>query len=224
MTAGEADVPEWDTDQLLLQEKEVLGFYLSGHPLKRVSAQAARLGAVTTAELANRPESSQVLVCGLSARVQEVNTRRGERMAFVTLEDMQGAVEVTVFPELLRQSAAHLQSGVPLLVRGRVEGGASARKLLAEEIRPLPTDDGGSPPGEVCRISFGATEVDVERLQALKRVCEAHPGTAPLYLHVEVGGQEVVLRPRRLCVRVEPALVAAVGALLGDGRLSFDDG
>jgi DNA polymerase-3 subunit alpha len=215
--------PEWDLDQLLLYEKEVLGFYLSGHPLKRVWDRAQRLGAIGTADLGSRPDGSRVLVCGLAGRIQEVNTKKGDRMAFVTLEDMDGSVEVTVFPEALRQSGTHLGSGMPLLVRGRVEGSGTPRKLLAEDIRPLPAEADVGVPATTCRIRVPATLAGPESLRALRQICEAHAGAVPVHLHLEVDGREVVVRSRRVAVRASAALVAEVEALLGAASVAFGE-
>ncbi len=219
----EPSVPEWDPDQLLLYEKEVLGFYLSGHPLKRVWEHAQRVGAIGTADLAGRSDGARVLMCGLAGRIQEVNTKKGERMAFVTLEDMDGSIEVTVFPEPLRQGGDHLRSGVPLLVRGRVEGATSSRKLLAEEIRPLCVEGERSEPATVCRIRVAPDAGGVENLRAVRAICEAHAGPAPLYLHLAVNGAEVVVRSRRVAVRASPALVADIEARLGGGSINLDE-
>ncbi|MGH7321667.1 MAG: DNA polymerase III subunit alpha [Candidatus Rokuibacteriota bacterium] len=220
---AEPSVPEWDPDQLLLYEKEVLGFYLSGHPLKRVWEQAQRVGAIGTADLASRTDGARVLMCGLAGRIQEVNTKKGERMAFVTLEDMDGSIEVTVFPEPLRQGGDHLRSGVPLLVRGRVAGTTSPRKLLAEEIRPLRVEGERGELATVCRIRVTPDAGGIESLRAVRAICEAHAGPVPLYLHLVVNGAEVVVRSRRLSVRASPALVADIEARLGGGTITFDE-
>jgi DNA polymerase-3 subunit alpha len=229
MEAVEPAVPEWDPDQLLLYEKEVLGFYLSGHPLKRVWTAAQRLGAVGTADLASREDGSRVLVCGLAGRIQEVNTKKGERMAFVTLEDMDGSVELTVFPEVFRQGAAHLRSGVPVLVRGKLESGGGQRKLLAEAIRPLASE--GERPEAVaeqgdaptaCRVRIPASAAGAESLRALRHICGLYPGPVPLYLHVEVEGAEVTLRSRRVGVAASATLAAELEAILAGGSVRFD--
>jgi DNA polymerase-3 subunit alpha len=211
---GEAPVPEWDIDQLLANEKEVLGFYLSGHPLKRVWEQAQRLGAITIGDLQSREDGSRVLLCGLVGAMREINTKNGDRMAFATLEDMDAAVELTIFPETFRQSAACLKSGAPLLVRGKVEGSASTRKLLAEDIRPLGDAEAAALPPSSCRLRVPGT-AGAEGLRALRAVCEAHRGPVPLYVHVHVDGVEVVVRSRAVTVRPSPAFVAAVEGLLG---------
>jgi DNA polymerase-3 subunit alpha len=229
MEAVEPVVPEWDPDQLLLYEKEVLGFYLSGHPLKRVWTAAQRLGAVGTADLASREDGSRVLICGLAGRIQEVNTKKGERMAFVTLEDMDGSIELTVFPEVFREGAAHLRSGMPVLVRGKLEGGGGQRKLLAEAIRPLASE--GDRPEAVaervdaptaCRVRIPASAAGSETLRALRHICDLYPGPVPLYLHVEVEGAEVSLRSRRVSVAASATLVAELEAILAEGSVRFE--
>jgi DNA polymerase-3 subunit alpha len=207
-------VPEWDPDQLLMYEKEVLGLYLSGHPLKRVWDQAQRLGAIAIADLASRDDGSRVVLCGLVGAVREINTKNGDRMAFATLEDMEGAVELTIFPETFRQTAPHLKSGVPLLVRGKLEGSPGARKLLAEELRPLGEAAGaGSPAPATCRVRVRGAGPD--DLRALRAVCDEHAGPVPLYVHLQVDGAEVVIRSRSVGVRPSAAFVAAVEGLLG---------
>ena len=107
----DASVAEWDTEQRLLNEKEVLGFYLSGHPLRGVWDQAQRLGAVGTGQLGQVEDGARVLLCGLVSALREINTKNGNRMGFATIEDVEGTIEVTIFPELFRQSVTHLRSG-----------------------------------------------------------------------------------------------------------------
>ena len=155
-------IAEWDTEQRLLNEKEVLGLL----PLR-----ATRSGGCGTApsgwaswapgSSAQAEDGAKVLLCGLVSALREINTKNGNRMGFATIEDVEGTIEVTIFPELFRQSVAHLKSGSPLLVRGKVEGTTTARKLLADDVRPLPAETeeravahavaarlpGGGPPG-----------------------------------------------------------------------------
>ena len=218
---AEPPVPEWDPDTLLLNEKEVLGFYLSGHPLKGVWASAQRLGAIAIADLASREDGARVLLCGLATAVREINTKNGDRMAFATLEDMEGAVELTIFPETFRQCGAHLRSGAPLLVRGKVEGSATTRKLLAEDLRPLGEAGGAAPPPSSCRIRVGGLAA-AEALRSLRDVCAAHPGPVPLVVQLEVDGVEVVVRSRAVAVHPSPAFVAAVEGLLGSRTVRLE--
>ena len=210
--AAQRAVPEWEHDQRLASEKEVLGFYLSGHPLKRVWERAVRLGAVATGGLAALPDGARVVVCGLVSSLREINTRSGSRMGFVTIEDIEGSVEATLLPETFRQGAPHLRAGGPLLVRGRLESETGSRKLLAEDVRPLPAEGNGvaEPPRSfTIRVPYQAD------LAALRGILDAHPGPVPVELWVEVGGGAVLIRSKSVRVGPSRDLVGAVEALLG---------
>jgi DNA polymerase-3 subunit alpha len=222
--AVEPAVAEWEPEERLLHEKEVLGFYLSGHPLRGVWERARRLGVVSTGQLPQAEDGARVLLCGLVSGLREINTKNGNRMGFATLEDVDGSVEVTVFPELFRQNAAHLRGGAPLLVRGRVEGTASARKLLADDVRPLPPEeDPGavSPLPRACRVAVRRGD-GADALPTLRAICDAHRGPVPLALRLRVDGVEVDVRSRTLRVRPSPAFVEAVEGLLGPGSVSVE--
>ncbi len=223
-----AELPEWEADQLLAYEKEVLGFYLTGHPLARYQSYAARLGAVGVGGLAGRDDGSRVTLLGLVSSLKEITTKGGGRMAFVTLEDMGGSIEVTVFPETYKAAAAHLRGGLPLLVRGRLEGG-DEKKLLAEEIQPVtaaagpPADGPTDAPFTACRIRVHGPGTPRERLETLLGLCRAHAGPFVLYLHVALPPRgEVVVRARGVTVGYSPRLVEEVEGLLGRSSISFE--
>jgi DNA polymerase-3 subunit alpha len=219
----EPDVDEWDPEQRLHHEKEVLGFYLSGHPLRGVWDRARRLGVVSTSELGQAEDGARVLLCGLVSGLREINTKSGNRMGFATLEDVEGSIEVTVFPEAFRQAATLLRGSQPILVRGKLEGEPVSRKLLAEEIRPLPADEAPAtarPEPRACRITLHGAES--QPLSALREACAAHQGSVPLLLHIAVEGSEIVLRCRRLGVRPTPDFLAAVGEILGPDRVVLE--
>src|SRR2546422_9128577 len=117
--------------------RSVLGFYVSGHPLARFRGVVESLGLTTTAELAAKGPAARVLLFGHATGLKETSTKSGNRMAFFTLEDMDGTVEVTGFPEPYKAAAACLSSREALLVRGRVDDGEKGRVVLADDIRPL---------------------------------------------------------------------------------------
>jgi len=220
----DASITEWDAEQRLLNEKEVLGFYLSGHPLRGVWDRARRLGVVGTAQLGQVEDGARVLLCGLVSALREINTKNGNRMGFATIEDVEGTIEVTIFPELFRQTVTHLRSGVPLLFRGKVEGTTTARKLLADDVRPLPAEDepsSVSPIPRVCRVAV-RTEGGADPLPALRAICEAHRGTVALALRLRADGSEVDVRSRTLRVRPSAAFIEAVEGLLGPGSVTVE--
>jgi DNA polymerase-3 subunit alpha len=219
-----AVVPEWDDDQRLAYEKEVLGFYVSGHPLARFEGVAESLGVTSSAELANRSHGARVTLFGHVAAIKETATKSGNRMAFLTLEDMAGTVDVTVFPEPYKAAALVLRAREPVVVRGRVDDSDKGRVVLAEDVRPLdqsmaaggrPRNGGGEP--TACRVRVPGGERAGETLNALRRVCEEHAGTVPVFLHVLLPGHEVVVRARGVAVDATGELVSKLESLLGAG-------
>src|SRR5437879_9836352 len=211
-----AVVAEWEADQRLEFEKEVLGFYISGHPLARYAAMVESLGMTSTSEVATRSAGARVLLFGQVAALKETATKSGNRMAFLTLEDMSGTVEVTVFPETFKASAELLRGREPVLVRGRIDDADKGRVVLAEDIRlldaALAADGRGaakttSEPNAVrVRVRPGADLQ--EAIAALRAICTSHPGSVPVFVHVLLPAQEVVVRTRGLGVDAGADLVA----------------
>jgi len=221
-------VPEWDDDQRLAYEKEVLGFYVSGHPLARFEGVAESLGVTSSTELAARGHGARVTLFGHVAALKETATKSGNRMAFLTLEDMAGTVEVTVFPEPYKAAAPFLRSREPVVVRGRVDDGDKGRVVLAEDVRLLEQSlagggrarNGGE--ATACRVRVRAGEDSAERLASLRRLCEEHPGPVPVFVHVLLPVTEVVVRARALGVDATRDLAAKLDALLGAGATVID--
>jgi DNA polymerase-3 subunit alpha len=222
-------IDEWPDDQRLAYEKEVLGFYVSGHPLSRYAALVESLGVTTSADLAAKGHGARVTLVGHVAALKETATKSGNRMAFVTLEDMTGTVEVTVFPEPFKVAAPFVRGREPLVVRGRVDDGDKGRVVLAEDVRLLEQSlgavsarprNGGE--ASACRIRVRTDGDPAGRLAALRQLCDAHPGGVPVFVHVLVPGLEVVVRSRGVSVDVTSDLTGKVEGLLGPAALTVD--
>jgi len=224
--------PEWEPDQRLAFEKEVLGFYISGHPLARFRGLVESLGITTTIELATKSHGARVLLFGHAAAFKETSTKSGNRMAFFTLEDMDGTIEVTVFPEPYKAAAPCLRSREAILVRGRVDDGEKGRVILADDIRLLqqaladangrPRNGGTAGEPNACRIRVAAVADPAPTLAALRQLCVEHPGRVPVFLHLQIASQEVVVRARGLAVDAGPELCAGAEALLGAGAVTVE--
>jgi DNA polymerase-3 subunit alpha len=223
---------------MLAYEREVLGFYLSGHPLEQYRDVARRIGALGAADLATRSTGARVLLLGQVSAFSESTTKSGNRMAFATLELVDGSVPLTIFPEPYRGCAGALRHKGPVIVRGRADDSDKGRVVLAEEIKPLeeamgnlaPTGNGqgtgtgtGTGPGaaaHACRIRVSAAaEAMPDLLASVKAACREHEGRTPLFLHVLLPEQEVVLRIVELAVDPASDLVTKVEGLLGPGSI-----
>ncbi len=123
----------WTRRERLLYEKEALGFYITGHPLDSYAAEIAMYANCTTAALPNLKAGAEVKIGGIVTALKERITKRGEKMANLTLEDLEGTVEVTVFSRTFQECREVLESPDPVFLLGRVESGEQGVKLVAEQ-------------------------------------------------------------------------------------------
>jgi DNA polymerase-3 subunit alpha len=231
-TADATAIPEWDDDQRLAFEKEVLGFYVSGHPLARFKPLVESLGITPSSEIAGRPGGSRVLLYGQVASLREIPTKSGNRMAFATIEDTDGTVDVTIFPEPFKAGAGFLRSRDVLLIRGKVDDTEKGRVVLAEDVRLLehalagggrPSNGGAAPgPPNACRVRVPGEGDITTVLQTLHRLCAEHTGGVPLFVHLLVASLEVVVRAAGVSVDGSPELTTKIDALLGPGACTVE--
>jgi DNA polymerase-3 subunit alpha len=214
---------EWDKRTLLAYERDMLGLYVSDHPLnglEHVLAQASDLtiGALTTGE--GVEEGSVVTVAGLITSVVRKTTKKGDLYAVVTLEDLEGAVEVWVFPRDYQLSSTLLLEDSIVLVKGKVKGGRDdGLEITAMEITS-PDLSRGADAGPVV-ISLPATRVTPPVVEQLKEVLVTHPGVAEVHLRLHSSQRTLVMRlDERHRVTPSAALMADLKALLGPSCLS----
>jgi DNA polymerase III subunit alpha len=208
------DVDEWPEKILLGFEKEALGFYITGHPLDRHADTIRRFATCDTAGLSERADKEEVKVCGIVAAIKELATKKGDRMAFVTLEDLSGFVEMVVFPETYQASSELLKSDEPLLVSGTLDVGEDTCKLMANEIVSL---------REVKerltkRVHFRITTpgLDEAQLRSLREVIDRHRGNCEALLHLTIPN-----RSETLITLPEALKVAATDEIIDDSKKIF---
>lgn len=131
------EVPRLASKLQLELEKEALGFYISGHPLAEFDWLLELLEVQRMVDLREIPDGQQLLMAGIISSIKRINSRKGDPMAFITLEDLTGNCEVVVFPEVYRRCGKLLDANLPLLFRGRVNNNGEEVKILAEEIVTL---------------------------------------------------------------------------------------
>jgi DNA polymerase-3 subunit alpha len=214
------DLPEWDRPQLLAGEKETLGFYITGHPLAEYRGLIARHTNLTTEDLASLQDKSTIKLGAIVVAIKEISTKNGDRMAFVTLEDMAGTVEAVVFPDLYRSSMLHLAKDSVVLVKGQVDIGEETVKLLLSEVQPLALPRNGNM--GLMEITLAGGAASSGGLQRLKAILEAHRGGAALRLHIHLpeGGQVTIAPAPSLLVAADEDLRQALEAEFGAGCVS----
>jgi len=167
------DVPDWDEHARLGAEKEILGFFISGHPLQKYKDKLADLQALSTEEIASMKNSTgkdeTIVTAGIISNVRVLKSKRGDFYAQATLEDMAGSIDLIVFPEAYKRIGEKVKLEVPVLVKAgvRIEEGANP-KITASEIMPL--EDAKVPLPRAIRIRIpieASGENTVDDLHAL---------------------------------------------------------
>ena len=126
----------WGRAASLAFEKEVLGFYLTDHPLRGLETVGRVWGALSIEKLSGLENKAKAQVLGLVSSLREIITKKGTRMAFARVEDMSGGVELIVFPDAFKQYEMALKSEGAIVVSGGVEQEDGHTKMFAEQIRP----------------------------------------------------------------------------------------
>ncbi len=217
------DIPmgEWDKGQLLAAEREMLGLYVSDHPLNGVEHLLRQAVDCSIASLHTdeRPSGHTVTIGGLISTVQRKVTReKGEPWALVQLEDLDASVEIAVYPRTYSPVAAHLvEDKIALFTVKLDRRDEETLKVVAREVSfPDLSEQNVGP----VRLAMPATRCVPPVVDRLKEVLAAHPGTVEVQLHLSSGGRTTVLRlDDRLRVTPSPALIGELKALLGSGAI-----
>jgi DNA polymerase-3 subunit alpha len=216
-------VPEWEESQLLAAEKEVIGFYITGHPLTRYERQLRLYALANTQTLGEFQDGEKVSLGGMVFKTRLQTTRKGDRMAFVTIEDVQGQVDVIVFPEVYKEFGAALElTDQPVLVRGIIDWGEDSPKIIADRIVSLAeAAERLSPQVHINLHTLGLTH---DTLGQLKGILQASPGGSPVYLHLLFPDERevVLLSEERLQVAPSEALVQDIESLFGQEVVHFE--
>jgi DNA polymerase-3 subunit alpha len=214
------DVPEWDKKQRLAFEREMLGLYVSDHPLsglEHVLASAADCSIVTLLADENRPEGSMVTVCGLISSLQRKMSKNGNPWAAVTLEDIDGSVEVLFFGETYLSYATVLAEDAVVTVRGRVRRRDETVQLQAVEVS-IP--DVSAVDARPVTIAMQVSRCTPPVVEKLREILATHPGVTEVNLRLTQPGRATVIRLEdTLRIERSPALFGDLKALLGPGCL-----
>jgi len=220
-TASSAPIPEipagdFSKEQLLALEKETLGLYVSSHPLRDIRRQIRAEAETPISKLAELPDTTVTTVIGMVGAVKRITTKKsGETMAFVTLEGLEGSVEVLCFPAFYAENREVLLEDAVVKLRGRVDRKDEAdTKLIPFEVSPFVAKTGFEP----LQISFDGETVCAGVIEDLKAVLARFPGGCPVEAEVKTDGGLFRLRfGERFTVDPQTSLFAELKCLLGDG-------
>ncbi len=214
--------PDWEESEKLAREKEALGVYLTGHPLDKYRALLKSRVNLTIADLAEVPDSQEVALGVVVTALKEKVSKKGGRLAILTVEDLTGSVEALVFGELYDRVASMLsQPSLPLWLKGTVVQEEKGPKLVAQEIAPLEASLPRWP--ERLDLRLQAATVTVEQLLALKEILSRHAGPVPAFLHFLAPKEEEALLalPQELALTPSADLAAEINRLCGYPALTW---
>jgi len=202
---------EWAQKIKLAFEKEMLGLYVSDHPLLSVGASLAAATTTTIAQLEELTDRSSVTVGGIVGGITRRWTKNGDPMLFFQLEDLEGSVEVIVFPKTVHEFGPVVVEDAVVVVSGHLDHRGDDVKVVARELRELAVRDDSS-----VRLAVTAQRLTPEVVSTLKSILKNHPGSAAVFLDLSDNGDTKTLKLGD-DHRVEPrsALFAELKELLG---------
>jgi DNA polymerase-3 subunit alpha len=211
------DIKEWHKTQILSFEKELLGFYISGHPLAHYHNEIKEFTDISTKNLKQSAEGENVRLVGLIEHVKLTNTRKtNERMAILRVEDMDGDVEVVVFPSTYVKLASYINEGEVIFLSGKVSFKDNVPKIFAEDMKYI-----HDVYGAIKAINLDLTEVGDRDLSDLKKKLSNFPGKVPVYLRLNTKAHKSVeiLVGEDLYVAPNEQLMNEIKEFVGDEKL-----
>ena len=173
---------EWSEKELLSFEKESLGFYISGHPLSRFENEIKHFTNANTQNLQEVKNGREISIAGIISKYRTQVTKKGDKMAFATLEDLQGSTEVIVFPDVFKASGNLIEGEEPVLIKGNISTEEDSTKIIAREIFPL-TNIRERLSSNV-HINLKAVGLEKDMLVRLRKILSSSKGKNNLFLHL----------------------------------------
>jgi DNA polymerase-3 subunit alpha len=237
------DVRPMPGEEKLRLEKELLGLYLSDHPLRRISAELAKLSDTQAVEVTSALQDTEIRIAGLVREVRRVVTRKGQIMAYATLEDLTGTVDIVLFPRTFEQVRTLFEPDKVLVVQGKVDARAGSTRATGSG-GAAPVDPDLEPEVETASVVADMAWlwddpdcIPVARRQLvhvripssdeglaerLESVLARHPGEDQVVLHVVVGNREVIVNADRYHVLAGPALVEEIDQMVGPAATKLE--
>ncbi|MFI6906442.1 DNA polymerase III subunit alpha [Nonomuraea sp. NPDC050394] len=215
---------EWDKKTKLDFEREMLGLYVSDHPLAGTERLLSRNRDTTIAELleSGREDRGDVRVCGLITKVEKRVNKAGNLWAIVTVEDMDAAIECLFFPKNYELYAPELRGDVVVSVGGQINNRDGAISIFANDLTPLDISGIASDSGHPVTLQLREERLNQHHVEELRHVLKAHQGKVPVRIHLErLSGKTVLLSLPEFSVNPEASFAADIKTLFGPEAISL---
>jgi DNA polymerase-3 subunit alpha len=208
---------EFDKNELLRMEKEVLGLYVTEHPLSAIREQLRRKSDATVGELERRRDGEVVTIGGIVAGVRHMTTKRGDAMVFLRIEDVTGGIETVVFNSTYDKARELCTTDRVLIVKGRIDRKEGETKLVALELAAFEA----VPELREVRLKIDATKARAGTIRELAQLIKDFPGESPVYADLITStGKKVYAFGPQYKVKPAPDFYAEVKMLLGESAVA----
>ena len=212
---------KWDKSTILKHEKEILGFYVSGHPLEAYRTLLSTVATCTTETIDEFPDGAGAAIGGIFMRVKTNIDKKGKQMAFATLEDFAGSVEVVIFSDLFEKRREAIRSESMVVVSGKISKKEEEKpKIVADRIESLDAlAEGG---GLILKLLLDGPNFNGGRLDGIENILAEFPGSAEVVLILNTGKERVIIQTNKLKASVKPGLTQRLIKLLGSNKVRWE--
>ena len=215
------DVDKWDMKTMLTNEMEVLGFYVTSHPMSKYTSELEIYTSKCDSEtIASQKSKKQVTIAGIVRSLKEKRTKNGSGIyANMVLEDLKGSVEVILFNDILRRSKAILEEKVePIIVEGFVDPSEERAKIKASKIYSL---NHIRSKNCLLHINLDRQNANIEVMNRLKKAFTLNPGQSKIHIHLDNNGQKAVIEVGNCKVNTDEEFVRTIEDIIGKGEVKL---
>jgi DNA polymerase III subunit alpha len=216
------DVGEWDQKELLMHEKEALGFYITGHPLARYREKLEFITNANSTTLAERRDKEEVIIAGIVSNIKELTTKRKDIMAYITLEDLYGSMNIICFADIYQRSKDLLKGDEPLLLKGQLDVSEENVKIIANDITALQDAPDISPYSSVHFQVETQNIASEDYILQIKYLADKYKGQSDGFIHLLNGNSETIIYLGADCrFQLTPDLLQAARLVLGPNSSKY---
>jgi len=225
------DISEFSKNELLAMEKEMLGLYISYHPLNDYRERLKKIITSTSIELTNLSDRSRVVLAGVINNLKRKSTKNGNLMAFITLEDLEGTVEIIAFPKVYEKCKEMIKKDEIIITEGHLDVAEGKTKIIAEKIsllkkyvenkRPTPkTEEKNQNLAEELHLEINTGKNESDLLRKLKELFYAYPGKSQVVLHFKDKDKTILHAiDKKYSVSIDDKFMEEIRGILGDEKI-----
>jgi DNA polymerase-3 subunit alpha len=208
----------WGEKERLKREREVTGFYVTGHPLRKFETEYNSFAGFKIGETENLTDMENVKACGIITEIRTKIDRADKTMAFFTIDDFTGSCECLMFSKVYADFGKFLKEEEPVFILGNLESSGDAVKIHVNKVVPM--EKAGEELAESVRININKETTDIEKLSELKKILKKYEGKCPVFIHLHDNGSKGKLFSLdNSRIKLSENFISEVKSLLGSESL-----